>query len=102
VLVGHSNSAIGHSTRLARRDHSTARCASSSSAFDIGTGHRGGGARTAQRDQFVGQQVFQALAAGSEEFQGDLIGLLRSSRQAPERHQRLASNWANASALACT
>src|SRR5690606_20744932 len=39
-------------------------------ALDVDAGHRGGGARAAQRGQFVGQQVFQALAAAREELHG--------------------------------
>lgn len=98
----HSNSAIGQGDAAgqARPQHRALRV--EQAAFHVGTRHRGGGAGTTQCDQFVGQQVLQALAAGCEEFQSDLIGLLRSSRPAPERRQRLASNCANAAALACT
>src|SRR5690606_41601763 len=37
-------------------------------AFDIDAGNGGGGAFASQREQLVGEQVFQALAATCEEF----------------------------------
>jgi hypothetical protein len=69
----------GHAAGQARPQHRALRV--EQAAFHVGARHRSGGAGAAQRNQFVGQQVFQALAAGCEEFQSDLIGLLRSMRR---------------------
>ena len=48
-------------------------------AFDIGTGHRGGGLGGTQCEQLVDEQVFQAFAAGNEEFQKDNLDKVESS-----------------------
>ncbi len=53
--------------RQARPQHGALRIGER--AFDIGAGHGRGRARAAEREQFVGEQVFEAFGAGGEEFQ---------------------------------